>query len=160
MNISDLYISAVHFKHTSVHSIQNLDKISLGGIKLKFKITCRTMKQKSVIPIGSGVFNFQKLESCPTLTCTDTIPVNFDNSVPIVLGSLRVTVQMGYGKLYYGNEFIGKLITVLIIIRLICQMHIHQKLLSSKKVINITFRKKRTHFEKHHLMLSLTETYS
>lgn len=98
---------AVHFKHTSVHNIKNVDQISLGRIKLKFQITCRTMRQKNVVPLGYVVFNFAKFELSPTLTCIEELPVNFDDTVPIVLGKLHVTVQMGYGRLYFGNELLA-----------------------------------------------------
>ncbi|XP_044750077.1 uncharacterized protein LOC123310592 isoform X2 [Coccinella septempunctata] len=65
------------------------------------------MKQKNSTPLGYAQFDFANFESSPTLTCTEELPINFDDTVPIILGNLHVTLQMGYGRLYFGNEFIA-----------------------------------------------------
>ncbi|KAL3266642.1 hypothetical protein HHI36_010805 [Cryptolaemus montrouzieri] len=102
-----LSTEAIPFKQTSMHNIKNVDQINLEGIEMKFQISCRTMKQKNVAPLGSAIFNFSRFESSPSLTCIEELPINFNDNVPIVLGKLRVTLQMGCDRIYFGREFIA-----------------------------------------------------
>ncbi|KAK4880800.1 hypothetical protein RN001_008946 [Aquatica leii] len=79
------------FKHTSTHDIVNLQQVNLSAIELKFQISTRAMKQKRSNILGYAVFNMKHL------------PIMSDD---FVLGTIKVTVQLGCGRLYFGKEFV------------------------------------------------------
>lgn len=63
-------------------------------------------RQKGSLPIGYAKFNFGSFENTKYLTCNQELTL-LDNNAPISLGKLKITIQLGCGKLYFGKEFIG-----------------------------------------------------
>ncbi|KAK9878727.1 hypothetical protein WA026_023604 [Henosepilachna vigintioctopunctata] len=104
-----LTTEAILFKQTSVHNIENVDHINLQGIEMKFRISCRMMKQKNATLLGCATFKFEKFYSTSSLTCIEELPIIYNDNLPIVVGKLRILLEMGYGKVYFGKEFIASL---------------------------------------------------
>lgn len=96
----------IYFKQISVHDI-NLNEVNLDGIDLKFYISFRSFKQKSNISLGCAKFNFSLFETNKNLTCTKDLNICLNESTPLVMGTLKVSIQMGCGRLYFGKEFMG-----------------------------------------------------
>lgn len=100
------YGEGIHFKHVSVHEITGLETTNLNKCELKFKLTYRNNKQKNSSLLGFAIFHFNVFEVAKNLTCHRAISIVLNEKVPIVLGTLKLTVQLGCGKLYFGKEFI------------------------------------------------------
>lgn len=91
------------FKHTSTHDIVNLQQVNLSAIELKFQISTRAMKQKRSNILGYAVFNMSLFEITKNMCCIEHLPIMSDD---FVLGTIKVTVQLGCGRLYFGKEFV------------------------------------------------------
>ncbi|KAI4462552.1 hypothetical protein MML48_4g00021848 [Holotrichia oblita] len=97
---------AIYFKQISLHDIANLDDIDLAAVNIKFQISCRTLKQKSSNILGCATFNLASFLNSKHLSLNQTLLVMLNNEVPIVIGTLKVSLQLGCGQLYFGKEFI------------------------------------------------------
>ncbi|KAI4462560.1 hypothetical protein MML48_4g00012375 [Holotrichia oblita] len=101
-----LHNEAIYFKQISQHDIANLDDIDLAAVNIKFQISCRTLKQKSSNILGCATFNLASFLNSKHLSLNQTLLVMLNNEVPIVIGTLKVSLQLGCGQLYFGKEFI------------------------------------------------------
>lgn len=90
----------------SMHEVVHLDKINLKTLNITFHINCRMQRQKGSLAIGFATFNFGSFENTKYLTCNQELTL-LDNNAPIAVGNLKITIQLGCGKLYFGKEFIG-----------------------------------------------------
>nr|CAH7764653.1 unnamed protein product [Callosobruchus chinensis] len=97
--------NSVSFKHVSIHTIQNLASVSLDQINLEFKVCYRCPKRKSSYILGYAKFNFGEFIESEGLTCRN-LSVFISNKTPIVIGTLKLSVQLGCDRLYFGQEFI------------------------------------------------------
>ncbi|RZC39019.1 C2 domain-containing protein 3 [Asbolus verrucosus] len=98
---------AIAFKQTSVHDIPNLSKVKLDDLAIKFRLCFRNFKQKHPISLGFARFNFNSFEVMKNFTCSQELAFKLNESTPLVVGALRLSVQLGCGRLYFGKEFIG-----------------------------------------------------
>nr|CAI5849123.1 unnamed protein product [Callosobruchus analis] len=103
---SKLSNNSVSFKHVSIHNIQNLTSVGLDQINLEFKICYRCPKQKSSYILGCTKFSFGEFIESKGLTCSRNLSVFISNKTPIVIGTLKLSVQLGCDRLYFGQEFI------------------------------------------------------
>ncbi|KAF5284565.1 hypothetical protein FQR65_LT02391 [Abscondita terminalis] len=93
----------IFFKHTSIHDIVNFQQLNLSTIELKFQISTRAMKQKRSNILGNATFNMRLFEITKNMSCTEHLPIISDD---FVLGTLKITVQLGCGRIYFGKEFV------------------------------------------------------
>lgn len=97
----------INFKQITIHDVKNLDKCNLDECEIKVKISYRTQKQKNASTLGFAKFNFDSFLISKNLTCNRNLSVYLTESSPIVVGYLKVSLSLGCGKLYFGQEFIG-----------------------------------------------------
>lgn len=107
----NLLFVVIHFKQSSTHEVIHLDTLELDRLLIKFTISCRTQKQKGVLTIGTAKFKMSSFENTKYLTSNQELAIMLDCDAPIVLGNLKVTIQLGCDKLYFGREFIGTCLT-------------------------------------------------
>ncbi|KAJ8982704.1 hypothetical protein NQ317_004511 [Molorchus minor] len=81
----------INFKQVSIHDVKNFDKLNLEEHNLSFKLSYRTSKQKSATVLGFA---------------SKGLSVFLGDRSPIVVGTLKVSLQLGCGRLYFGQEFI------------------------------------------------------
>lgn len=94
----------VHFKHTATYDIANLTRLNKANATIRFQVSCRTIKERKSIALGSANFDISSMALLPDLACSRTLSVSDD---VFVCGSLTVSFELGCGRLYYGKEFIG-----------------------------------------------------
>lgn len=97
----------IQFKQSSVHDVIHLDSLELNKFNINFIISCRTQKQKGLFAIGLATFNLSSFEITKYLTCNQELAIMLDCDAPIILGTLKISAQLGCGKLYFGKEFVG-----------------------------------------------------
>lgn len=100
---------SIYFRQQSIHLISNVNLLDLSNVEIEFRVSFRSMKQRVALLIGKAVFNLGTLTVNQFLSCEQEL-VLVNESAPVVLGSLKVSFQFGCDKLYFGKEFIGKLI--------------------------------------------------
>ncbi|CAH0561232.1 unnamed protein product [Brassicogethes aeneus] len=96
----------INFKQTTLHDITNIENINLHKCDLKFKITYKNNKQKTSALLGYAIFHFNCFEVSKNLTSSRGLSIILNEKTPIVLGILKVSLQLGCGRLYFGKEFI------------------------------------------------------
>lgn len=87
----------------------NLDQIDLSAVNIKFQVSCRTLKKKSSDILGYAIFNIGSFLNSKHLSINQNLPVMLNSEAPIIIGTLKVSLQLGCGQLYFGKEFIGKI---------------------------------------------------
>lgn len=102
-----IHDDVIHFKQSNIHEIANLNSIELDKLSIKFTISCRTQKQKGISQLGIAKFLLSCFESTKYLTSNQELAIMLDCDAPITIGFLKVSVQLGCDKLYFGKEFIG-----------------------------------------------------
>lgn len=99
----------INFRHIEIHNVLALDKVNLNDVEISFILNYRTLKNKSFNLLGVAKFNFGSFLTSKYLSCSRALPVFFTEKIPIAVGSLKVSLQLGCGRLYFGQEFIGML---------------------------------------------------
>lgn len=105
--ITFLLFIVIHFKQSTIHEIVHLDSLELNRLNIKFTISCRTQRQKGAFTIGIAKFLMSCFENTKYLTSNQELAILLDCEAPITLGTLKISVQLGCDKLYFGKEFIG-----------------------------------------------------
>ncbi|KAF5286741.1 hypothetical protein FQA39_LY04163 [Lamprigera yunnana] len=93
----------IYFKHTSVHEITNLQQLDLNSIEIKFQVSSRMMKQKKPNVLGYATFNMRLFEITKDMCYMEYLPILSED---FILGTIKITIQLGCGKLYFGKEFV------------------------------------------------------
>lgn len=62
------------------------------------------MKQKRSNIIGYVTFHMDSFEVTKNLCCIQEFPIISED---FVLGTLKMTLQLGCGRMYFGKEFVG-----------------------------------------------------
>lgn len=96
---------SIYFRQQSIHLVSNINLLDLSNVKIEFRVSFRSMKQRVALLIGKAVFNLGTLTANQFLSCEQEL-VLVNESAPVVLGSLKVSFQFGCDKLYFGKEFI------------------------------------------------------
>ncbi|XP_044255228.1 uncharacterized protein LOC123005506 [Tribolium madens] len=96
----------VNFKQTSIHDIENLSRVKLEDAIITFRLSFRNFKQKQPITLGVAHFNFSSFQVSKNFTCNQELTLRLQGNAPIVVGGLKISVQLGCGRLYFGKEFI------------------------------------------------------
>lgn len=104
----------VQFKQVSLHDVTNLSSETLQKAEIDFTVSCRTPKQKNINILGIATFKLSTLQLSKYVTVTESIVLYMKQQFPVVLGTLKVTVKFGCGKLYFGKEFVGMFCTNLV----------------------------------------------
>ncbi|KAJ8937561.1 hypothetical protein NQ314_011796 [Rhamnusium bicolor] len=102
---------SINFKQVTIHDVRNLDKLNLDKLEIKFKISQRTAKQKHAGILGFAKFNLGSFLLSKYLTCGRGLSIFLNENTPIVVGTLKVSLQLGCGRLYFGQEFIDAVST-------------------------------------------------
>lgn len=118
----------IQFKQVSLHDVANLDAETLQKSHITFTVSCRTPKQKSINVLGTATFDMSALQLSKYLTVTERLVLYMKQHSPVILGSLKVTIKLGCGKLYFGKEFVGMFSTDLVkcfcnVVTVILQKH-------------------------------------
>lgn len=98
----------VSFKQISVHDVANLNAIDVQKFQIDFIVSSRTLKQKNVNILGTAVYNLSSLLASKHLTSSERLILYLKEESPIIMGTLKVTVKLGCGKLYFGKDFVGR----------------------------------------------------
>ncbi|KAL1509796.1 hypothetical protein ABEB36_004478 [Hypothenemus hampei] len=98
--------NAINLKHTSVHSVSNLYNCDLEDHDLVFTIRYKRTGQKKSEQLGIAKFNFGYFNNSKTFSTGKTVPIYLNEKSTITIGILKVTVQLGVGKIYFGQEFL------------------------------------------------------
>ncbi|CAH1159661.1 unnamed protein product [Phaedon cochleariae] len=101
----------INFKKVTLHDIERLQNIDLSCCNMQFKISFRNVRQKSTILLGYANFNFGEFLLTKNATCSRGLIVNLNDYSPISVGTLKVSLQLGCGRLYFGQEFIDAIKT-------------------------------------------------
>ncbi|GJQ83131.1 hypothetical protein Trydic_g15369 [Trypoxylus dichotomus] len=101
-----LHNEAIYFKQISLHDVANLSEIDLATVNIKFQISCRTLKQKNSNVLGYATFNLASFLSSRHFSLNQNLLVMLNSDAPIVIGVVKVSLQLGCGQLYFGKEFI------------------------------------------------------
>lgn len=92
-----------------------MSEIDLAAVNIKFQVSCRTLKQKQGNILGYAMLNMASFLNARHLSLNQNLLVMLNSDAPIVIGTLKVSLQLGCGQLYFGKEFIGKINKVLYI---------------------------------------------
>lgn len=87
--------------------MENLNVVNLEEVDVVFNITARTLRQKKSIILGAAKFNLIEVCNSPFLSCLQEVPVFLTGDSPIVVGIIRIQLQLGCDRIYFGKEFIG-----------------------------------------------------
>lgn len=107
----------IYFNHTSTHDIKQFHEFNLKTVEVIFRISCRTQKQKNSNFLGIAKFNFADFEKSEDLNCIEDLAIFLSEEKPIILGYLRVEFNLGYERLYFGREFVGKIFIVFLFLK-------------------------------------------
>lgn len=105
--IIHLLFLEINFQHTSIHDIMNLLEVKLQNTEIKFQVSSRTMKQKRGNILGTATFNMSSFEVTKYLSYSHAFPIMSED---FSLGTLKVTLQLGCGRMYFGKEFVGTIL--------------------------------------------------
>lgn len=101
---------SVYFRQQSMHQISNVNMLDLSSIKVEFRVSFRCLKQRTALLIGIATINLGSLITNRFLSSEQELVIVNENA-PVVLGTLKVMLQFGCDKLYFGKEFIGNFIS-------------------------------------------------
>lgn len=101
------FFAVINFKQTSIHDIGCLNRINLEDAIVTFRLSFRNFKQKHPLSLGVANFNFSSFEVSKNFTCNQELTLRLQDP-PIITGGLKISVQLGCGRLYFGKEFIGR----------------------------------------------------
>lgn len=97
----------INFKQVTIHDVKNFDKCNLDECEIKIKISYRTQRQKNASTLGFAKFNLGSFLLSKNLVCSRNLSVFLNENSPIIVGYLKVSLSLGCGRLYFGQEFIG-----------------------------------------------------
>ncbi|KAG5899964.1 hypothetical protein JTB14_034535 [Gonioctena quinquepunctata] len=103
--------NVINFKQVAIHEIKSLDKVNLGNCDIQFRVSFRNCKQKNAVLLGFAKFNFEEFLFTKSLSCSRGLVVFLNESSPISVGILKLSLQLGCGRLYFGQEFIDALVS-------------------------------------------------
>nr|XP_022906378.1 uncharacterized protein LOC111418148 [Onthophagus taurus] len=96
------------FKQISLHEIQHIENVNLQTLEIKFQISSRTHRQKSINVLGTATFNLNLLLENENFTANNDLLI-FQNEAPIVIGKLKIGLEFGCGQSYFGENFLRTL---------------------------------------------------
>lgn len=99
--------SGISFKHSVLHNLKSLSELDIDKCQIHFKISFRGSGQKEFHLLGYATFNFGEILLHKNVSCSKSLNIQINKNVPIIVGSLRVLFQLGCGKLYFGETFVG-----------------------------------------------------
>ncbi|XP_066246951.1 uncharacterized protein [Euwallacea similis] len=99
--------NVIYLKQTFVHSVCNLHKCNLEDYDLTFTIRYKSSFQNKSEQLGIAKFNFGVFNNTKNASSGKTLSIYLNEASSISVGSIKVTLQLGAGKLYFGQEFIG-----------------------------------------------------
>ncbi|ENN76373.1 hypothetical protein YQE_07095, partial [Dendroctonus ponderosae] len=97
----------IHVRQAFTHSICNLYNCNLKDHDISFVVRFKSSSKKKAEQLVVAKFNFGAFTHSPTASCEKTLPIFFSEDSTISVGTLKVTLQLGAGKLYFGQEFLG-----------------------------------------------------
>ncbi|XP_060531036.1 uncharacterized protein LOC132704799 isoform X2 [Cylas formicarius] len=97
----------IQLSQVFVHEISNLHELDLHKLEMCFKISCRSKMQKISEPFGVAKIFFSTIEQGENFSVTKNIPIYISEVSPIIVGHLKITIQLGSNRLYFGKEFVG-----------------------------------------------------
>ncbi|XP_017783933.1 PREDICTED: uncharacterized protein LOC108567779 [Nicrophorus vespilloides] len=104
-----LHKEAIYFKQISIHDVTNIDSMNLEAVDLVFQVSSRTLKQKGQNILGQARFNMGSFLSTKYFNCNQELVVWLINDAPIMLGTIKINLQLGCGRLYFGKEFLDSI---------------------------------------------------
>lgn len=87
--------------------MNNLYNCSLEDHNLIFTIRCKKSSHHKSEHLGVAKFNFGVFNTSKNASCGKSLPIYLDENSSISVGNIKVTIQLGAGKLYFGQEFLG-----------------------------------------------------
>ncbi|XP_050315160.1 C2 domain-containing protein 3-like [Anthonomus grandis grandis] len=103
--------NVIHLKQSFTHTVRNLYSENLDNHDLIFHIKFKNSGQKKSESLGVARLNFGAFKESDSASCGKSLPIFLDEGLEIALGVLKVTVQLGAGKLYFGKEFVDAVLT-------------------------------------------------
>lgn len=97
----------IYLKQTNIHSVNNLYNCNLEDHNLIFTIRCKTAPHHKSQHLGVAKFNFGVFNISKNASCGKSLPIYLDENSSISVGNIKVTLQLGAGNLYFGQEFLG-----------------------------------------------------
>lgn len=97
----------IYLKQTNIHSVNNLYNYNLEDHHLIFTIRCKKSPHHKSEHLGVAKFNFGVFNSSKNASCGKSLPIYLEENSSISVGNIKVTLQLGAGKLYFGQEFLG-----------------------------------------------------
>ncbi|KAH1019281.1 hypothetical protein HUJ04_009124 [Dendroctonus ponderosae] len=98
--------NVIHVRQAFIHSICNLYNCNLKDHDISFVVRFKSSSKKKAEQLVVAKFNFGAFTHSPTASCEKTLPIFFSEDSTISVGTLKVTLQLGAGKLYFGQEFL------------------------------------------------------
>ncbi|KAH1026500.1 hypothetical protein HUJ05_000163 [Dendroctonus ponderosae] len=98
--------NVIHVRQAFIHSICNLYNCNLEDHDISFVVRFKSSSKKKAEQLGVAKFNFGAFTHSPTASCGKTLPIFLSEDSTISVGTLKVTLQLGAGKLYFGQEFL------------------------------------------------------
>ncbi|XP_076255909.1 uncharacterized protein LOC143193530 [Rhynchophorus ferrugineus] len=96
----------IPFKRTLIHNVINISLCGEEEWCINFIIKYKNSINKTFQLLGVAKFNMENLIYKEDLTCSETLPIYLTEKSPIVIGTLKLTIQLGCGRVFFGKEFI------------------------------------------------------
>lgn len=109
MKTDYLTLLDLSFRHTSIHDVENVPSAIEKNISIDIFINYRNPRQKNATLFGCAKFYLNSFEYSENLICNRGIIVQLDENTPLELGILKISVQLGCGRLYFGKEFLNSI---------------------------------------------------
>ncbi|XP_066150270.1 uncharacterized protein [Euwallacea fornicatus] len=99
--------NVIYLKQAFIHSVCNLHNCNLEEHDLIFIIRYKSSFQNKSEQLGIAKFNFGVFNNTKNASSGKTLSIYLNETSSISVGTIKVTIQLGAGKLYFGQEFIG-----------------------------------------------------
>lgn len=96
----------IAFKKTFIHNVKNNFSFDEEEY-IKFIVKYKNSINRTFQLLGLTKFSMENLIHKQDLTWSDTLPIYLTEKSPIVIGTLKLTIEMGCGRVFFGKEFIG-----------------------------------------------------
>lgn len=107
----NIEFDSVYFRQQKIHSVSNIHMLDLNSVNINFRVSFRSAKQRLALKVGTASFNLGSLITNRFLSCEQELVLMNENA-PVALGAVKVSVQLGCDKLYFGKEFIGNFVKI------------------------------------------------
>ncbi|CAG9767011.1 unnamed protein product [Ceutorhynchus assimilis] len=98
--------NVIHIKQTYIHSVCNFYNHNLEDYDITFLIKYKTKGQTKSQLLGISKLNLGVFKHTKNASCGKSLPIHLNEESPISVGTFKVTLQLGAGKLYFGQEFV------------------------------------------------------